>query len=113
MGLCIVRRMPARGAPLRPAVQAILGLILTVALIAAAGATAALVLAPAALLVLTLLFGRYPGERVIHRLRRRPAPARDTGSVLIPRRAPRSLGARLSALAVPGSGRAPPALALI
>jgi hypothetical protein len=104
--------MRARGAFLRPALKVSLCLLLTVVLIAAAGVTAALVLAPAALLTLTLLFGRYPGERVIHRLARRPVVARAGRSVTVSR-APRALGARLSALAVPGAGRAPPAPALI
>ncbi len=107
----MVRRMQ-RGTRLRQALQLLVCLIVAVVLIAVAGVTAALLLAPAALLTMTLLFGRYPGERVIHRLARRPGVARAGRSVTVSR-APRTLGARLSALAVPGAGRAPPASALI
>jgi hypothetical protein len=88
--------------------------VLTVAVVVVviAGASVALELAPAGLLVLTLLFGRYPGERVIRRLARRAASVRVVRRVCIPR-APRSLGARVAALAVPGAGRAPPVGVLI
>jgi hypothetical protein len=82
------------------------------AVIALAGTGVALELAPAGLLVLALLFGRYPGERVIRRLAARAAPVRAVRRVDVPC-APRSLGARLAALAVPGAGRAPPVGALI
>ncbi len=91
----------------------LLCLVLTVTLVVTVGATAALLLAPAALLSMALLIGRYPGERVIHRLRRRSEGLRSTRSVTRPRRAPLSLRPRLSALAVPGSERAPPATCLI
>jgi hypothetical protein len=101
-----------RSTRLRQALQLLLCLIVAAVLIAVAGVTAALLLAPAAVLTMTLLFGRYPGERVIHRLARRPARVRATRSATAPR-APRTLGARLSVLAVPGAGRAPPALSLI
>jgi hypothetical protein len=97
---------------MRRVLKVLPGLALAVVLVAVAGVTVALLLAPAALLILALLFGRYPGERVMDRLRRRSEFVRATRSVVIPR-APRALGARLSALAVPGSGRAPPATALI
>jgi hypothetical protein len=85
--------------------------LVAVTLAVAVGTSVALILAPAALLALALLFKRYPGERVIRRLAHRVTLARSADRVLLPR-APRSLGARLSALAVPGSGRAPPAAAL-
>jgi hypothetical protein len=111
MRLCMVRRMQ-RSTRLRHALQVLLCLTVAVVLIALAGVTAALLLAPAAVLMTTLLVGRYPGERVIHRLRRRSAVVRVARSSVSPR-APRLLGARLSALAVPGCGRAPPASALI
>jgi hypothetical protein len=87
--------------------------IVVLAAVALAGITAALVLGPAALLAVVLLFGRYPGERVIRRLRRRAEVVPDGRSTPVPRRPPWTLGARLSALAVPGSGRAPPAAVLI
>ena len=86
--------------------------LLAVAVAAVADTSVALVLAPAAVLALPLLFRRYPGERVIHRLARRVAPARAPRSVAVPR-GPRLLGALVAGLAVPGSGRAPPAAALI
>jgi hypothetical protein len=86
--------------------------VLAVAVVVIAGASVALELAPAGLLVLALLFGRYPGERVIRRLARRAASVRVVRRVCIPR-APRSLGACVAALAVPGAGRAPPVGALI
>jgi hypothetical protein len=79
---------------------------------ATAGTSVALELAPAALLVLPLLYGRYLGERVIRRLARRAPLVRRARTVALPR-APRSLGARVAALALPGAGRAPPAAALI
>jgi hypothetical protein len=85
---------------------------LAVAVIALAGTSVALELAPAGLLVVALLFGRYPGERVIRRLAASAATVRAVRRVDVPC-APRSLGARLAALAVPGAGRAPPAGALI
>lgn len=75
------------------------------------GMSAVLLLAPALLIALPLLFRRYPGERVIQRLARRVAPTRAARSAVLPR-APGLLGARVAALAVPGSGRAPPAIAL-
>jgi hypothetical protein len=109
--LCMVRRM-RRSTRLRLVLQLVLCAVVAVLLVAVAGVTATLLLAPAALLVMTLLAGRYPGERVIHRLRRRSAVVRVAPSLLVPR-APRLLGARLPALAVPGCGRAPPASALI
>jgi hypothetical protein len=85
---------------------------LAVAVVVVAGTSVAIELAPAALLVLPLLFGRYPGERVIRRLAGRIATVHRVRRVCVPR-APRSLGARVAALAVPGAGRAPPAGALI
>lgn len=103
----MLRRMPARGARLQLALRLIAIVLLAVSVAALAGASAALVLAPAALLALPLLFGRYPGERVIQRIARRVARSRATVSVVLPR-APRLLGARVAALALPGSGRAPP-----
>jgi hypothetical protein len=87
-------------------------MLLAVAIVAVAGVGVALELAPAAVLGFALLLGRYPGERVIHRLSRRISRARAALRVVLPR-APRVLGARVAALAVPGSGRAPPATALI
>jgi hypothetical protein len=85
---------------------------LAVTVVALAGMSVALELAPAGLLVLALLFGRYPGERVIRRLAARAATVRAVRRVNIPH-APRSLGARVAALAAPGAGRAPPVGALI
>ncbi len=104
--------MPAHGARLHLALRLLVVVLLAAAVAAVAGTSVALELAPAALLVLLLVFRRYPGERVIHRLARRVAVAPAARSVVLPR-APRSLGARVGALAVPGSGRAPPAGALI
>lgn len=86
--------------------------VLAIAVIAIAGTSFALMLAPAGLLVLMLLFGRYPGERVIHRLAGRVASVRAVCQIRVPR-APRSLGAGAAALALPGAGRAPPTGALI
>jgi hypothetical protein len=104
--------MPAHGARFGLALRLLSIVALMGAIAAIAGLGVTLELAPAALLVLPLLFRRYPGERVIHRLARRVAAVRAARSALLPR-APRSLGARVAALAAPGSGRAPPAVALI
>jgi hypothetical protein len=104
--------MPAHGARLRLALRLLPIVVLVVAIAGVAGTSVALELAPAALLVLPLLYGRYLGERVIHRLARRCARARPARSLAVPR-APRLLGARVAVLALPGAGRAPPAAALI
>ncbi len=106
--------MPAHGARTRLAFRLLAVVALIAAIAAVAGTSVALELAPAALLVLPLLYGRYLGERVIHRLARRRsvALARPARTVALPR-APRSLGARVAVLALPGAGRAPPAAALI
>jgi hypothetical protein len=85
---------------------------LAIVVVAVAGTSVALELAPAGLLVLALLFGRYPGERVIRRLSGRVATVRAARRVCTPR-APRSLGARVAVLALAGAGRAPPIGALI
>jgi hypothetical protein len=81
------------------------------ALAATGYAHAALLLVPAALLALPLLFGRYPGERVLARLRRgrrqmAPASVAPRGPS-----APRVHinGGRLVACGL--AGRAPPLLA--
>jgi hypothetical protein len=104
--------MPANGMRMR-LVFPLLAVALCVATVAhVAGTSVTLELAPTALLLLPLLFGRYPGERVIHRFAGRVARPSVARSIVLPR-APRSLGARLGALAVPGAGRAPPAAALI
>jgi hypothetical protein len=104
--------MPAHGARFGLALRLLSIVALMGAIAAIAGLGVALEFAPVALLVLPLLCRRYLGERVIHRLARRMAPARAARSVVLPR-SPRSLGARVAALAAPGSGRAPPAVALI
>lgn len=103
------RHMPAYG--LRLAVRLLLVALCVVTVALLAGASVALELAPAALLALALLLGRYPGERVIHRMSRRVAPPHSVRCIPLPR-APRSLGAHVAALAVPGAGRAPPVTAL-
>jgi hypothetical protein len=107
-------RMRVHRARVRPALGLALFVAGAAAVVAVAGTSVALELAPAALLALALLFGRYPGERAIRRVAggNRVAPAPASRPVVLPR-APRSLGARLAALAVPGAGRAPPAAALI
>jgi hypothetical protein len=107
-----VRPMPAHGARTRLALRLLLIVALMAVIALTAGTSVALELAPAALLVLPLLYGRYLGERVIHRLARRARLARPVRTIAVPR-APRSLGARIAALALPGAGRAPPAAALI
>jgi hypothetical protein len=104
--------MPTHGARVHLALRLLLIVILAAAVAAVAGTSVVLELAPAGLLVLLLLFGRYPGERVIHRFVRRVALARAARASVLPR-APRSIGARVSALARAGAGRAPPATALI
>jgi hypothetical protein len=104
--------MPAHGARTRLTLRLILVVALMAAIAVTAGTSVALELAPAALLVLPLLYGRYLGERVIHRLARRAPLTRHARTVAVSR-APRSLGARVAALALPGAGRAPPAAALI
>ena len=106
------RRMRTEGMRLHLAFRLLVLAFCLVALVLVAGMSAALELAPAALLVLALLFGRYPGERAIRRLAGRVAllPVACTTALA---RAPRLIGARLAALAVPGAGRAPPAGALI
>jgi hypothetical protein len=85
---------------------------LVAVVVAVAGTGVALELAPAGVLVLALLFGRYPGERTIRRLARRDAPVHAARKACAPR-APRSLGARVAVLALPGASRAPPVGALI
>jgi hypothetical protein len=104
--------MAADGARARLALWlvAMAGLVAVVVALAGIGVT--LELAPAGLLALMLLFGRYPGERVIHRLAARAAVVRAAPRACAPR-APRSLGARIAVLALPGAGRAPPVGALI
>jgi hypothetical protein len=80
--VCLVLAAPATATDtIRPA----LCILFAVAQVAVAGVDVALELAPAALLVLPLLFGRYPGERVIRRLVGRVAPAR-AASACDPRR---------------------------
>jgi hypothetical protein len=104
--------MAAHGARVHVALRLVAIVALVGAIVAVAGTGVALELAPAGLLVLALLFGRYPGERVIQRLARPVATVRAIRRIFIPR-APRSLGARVAALALPGAGRAPPVGALI
>jgi hypothetical protein len=104
--------MLAHGVRVRVALRLLAILAFAAVVIALAGASVALELAPAGLLALALLFGRYPGERIIRRLARRAVTARTVLQVRVPR-APRSLGARIAALALPGAGRAPPVGALI
>jgi hypothetical protein len=104
--------MSVGGARPHLALRLLLVVLVAVAVLELGGTSAALELAPAGLLALPLLFGRYPGERVIRRLARPAVPARAVRSVVLPR-APRLLGARLAALAVPGSGRGPPAAVVI
>ena len=104
--------MSARSARPHLALRLLLIALLAIAVVALAGVSVALELAPAVVLALPLLFGRYPGERVIRRLARPVVPMRAACSVVLPR-APRLLGARVAVLAVPGSGRAPPAAVLI
>jgi hypothetical protein len=105
-------RMPAHGVRLRPTLRLLAVALVAVALVAVAGIAVALFIAPALLLVVPLLFGRYPGERAIHRLAGRLGPARASGGVRLPR-APRLRGVRVAALAAPGAGRAPPVAILI
>ena len=92
--------------------RALILVLLALAVLAVAGVGVALEVAPLALLALPLLFGHYPGERVIERLARYVGASRIPGSFSIPR-VPRSVGARIAALATPGSGRAPPTAAVI
>jgi hypothetical protein len=102
--------MPAHGARVRLALRLLVIALAAVAVVYVEGMSVALVLAPALLLALPLLFKHYVGERVIRRLARRTVAVCATRSV-VPPRAPRSLGVRAAALAVPGSGRAPPVVA--
>jgi hypothetical protein len=105
-----VPRMAVHGARLRIALRLLVIVLVAVAVVGVEGVSVALVIAPAVLLSLPLFFRRYPGERVIRRLARRIVAVRAAGFLILPR-APRSLGARVAALAGPGSGRAPPVLA--
>ena len=107
-----VQTMAAHGARVHLALRLVAIVALVGAIVAIAGTGVALELAPVGLLVLALLFGHYPGERVIHRMAR-PVARMQTGRRSFVPRAPRSLGARVTALALPGAGRAPPAGALI
>jgi hypothetical protein len=107
---CMFPLMPAYGGRVRLALRLLVIGLVVVAVVGVEGISVALVLAPALLLALPLLFKRYLGERVIHRFTRRAPAARVARSAVLPR-APRLLGARVAALAVPGSGRAPPAVA--
>jgi hypothetical protein len=104
--------MSAHGARARLALRLLLIVALVAAIAVTAGTSVALELAPAALLVLPLLYGRYLGERVIHRLARRVAPVRPARALAAPR-PPRSPRARVAVLALPGAGRAPPVPVLI
>jgi hypothetical protein len=104
--------MAAYGARTHVALRLAAIVALAVAVVALAGTSVALELAPAGLLVLALAFGRYPGERVIRRFTGQAATVRAVRRAKVPR-APRLLGARVAALAAPGAGRAPPADALI
>jgi hypothetical protein len=97
---------------MQPALRLTVLVALVLGAAAVLDASATLMLAPAVLLALPLLLGRYPGERLIHHLARREGPRLAARCAPVPR-APRSLGARVAALAAPGSGRAPPAGALI
>lgn len=99
--------MFAQGVRRHPVLHLLAIALVAVALAVVVATSVALVLAPAAVLALPLLFKRYPGERVIRRLARRVPLTHSARRVLLPR-APRSLGARVSALAAPGCGRAPP-----
>jgi hypothetical protein len=105
--------MPAHGARRRLALRLFAIVVVTIALIAISGIATALLIAPAVLLVLPLLFGRYLGERAIHRLAGRVNELARADRVARLPRAPRLLGIRIAALATPGAGRAPPAVALI
>jgi hypothetical protein len=102
------RYMAADGMRTRLVFRLLLASLCLAALVLGAGTSVALELAPAALLVVALLLGRYPGEQVIRRLATRSALSRVACSITVAR-APRSLGARVTALALPGAGRAPPA----
>ena len=99
--------MRARNVALSLTMRLSLCLLGLAALVVLAGVTAVLLLAPALLLGALLTFGRYPSERVIHRLRGRDIAVRRAAALLMPR-APRSLGFHLSALAVSGCERGPP-----
>jgi hypothetical protein len=106
--------MSLHGARRRPTPRLLAIVVVAIALLAVSGIGAALFIAPAILLVLPLLFGRYLGERTLHRLARRHSdPARGALRRTHLPRAPRLLGARVAALAAPGAGRAPPAAFLI
>lgn len=101
-------------AVLRGRIRLTLGLILLVALVAAAivvGGPAALVLTPALVLALPFLVDRYPGERLLAAVRRRDVRRPRDEVARLPR-APRALGSRRAPLARLGASRAPPALSL-
>jgi hypothetical protein len=101
-------RMAGHGARLHLALRLLAMVLVAVAVVLVAGTGVALLLAPAVLLAVPLLVGRYPGRRVVHRLaRRRAVLIRAVRCAVVPR-APRLLGAHVAALALPGAGRAPP-----
>lgn len=102
--------MVARSVRVRPTIAVLLWLAAICLLALSEGFTVALLLAPTALLAIVLPFGRYPGERVLHRIRRRATSACRTVAALVPR-APRRLGSTCSALVLPGSERGPPVAA--
>jgi hypothetical protein len=104
--------MPALGAREHLALRLCVVVLVAAAVVALAGTGVALLLAPALLLTLPLLLGRYPGERALGRFARRPELPRGSRSLARPR-TPHLLGTRLAALAAPGAGRAPPSALLI
>lgn len=65
-------------------------------------------LAPFAALILTLLGGRYPGERVLERLRRRRYPRRTLARIPRPRWEPRTRRRSGELLATALASRGPP-----
>jgi hypothetical protein len=102
---------PGRAAALVVALAAVIGLA-TLAPLGVLGplAPGALMLLPTLLLVVVLLAGRFPGERLIERWGRgRPRPRKLIAQILAPiRRSRQTLrGGRLIAAAL--AGRAPPA----
>lgn len=113
MGRRLATPSPGRAAALAVALAAAIALAALAPLgVLGALTPGALMLLPTLLLVVVLLAGRFPGERLIERWSRgRPRPRKMIAQVLAPTHRPAQTlrGGRLIAAAL--AGRAPPAAA--
>lgn len=92
----------------------VMGLVATVALTLAFGVVVALMLAPAAVLLVLLLHGIAPGEALIERLRRRWVGVRTRAASCLPARRLKLVVRRVGrGLAVALAMRPPPAVSAL